>query len=344
VARPTILDVAKKAGVGVGTVSRVLNNSPRVSPTTRQKVLEAIQELGFKPSAVARQLPRKTQLRNIGVITQPFVSYYSFVERLRGVQQVLWQDDPDYELVLYNISSGRSYNDRLQSIARSGAVEGLLIIDLDLNDDQIELLNGANIPVVGLNQFQDRAWPCIGCDNLVGATLATNYLIELGYRRIAYVGDEFIDEYGFYTSAERYEGYKNALAAADIPLDESLVWLGRPYGFETARVLTANLLRQANQPDAIFAMSDIQALGCIAAIKTAGLRIPEDIAVIGYDNLETSFHTGLTTVNQNLELSGRLGIDYLLKLVTHRDPGPPPAMPPLEVIPRQTTRDPGRTE
>jgi DNA-binding LacI/PurR family transcriptional regulator len=129
-----------------------------------------------------------------------------------------------------------------------------------------------------------------------------------------------------------------------MPLDESLVWLGSPYGYETARVLTVNLLKQSVRPDAIFAMSDMQALGCIASIRAAGLRIPGDIAVIGYDNLEISFHTGLTTINQNLELSGRLGIDYLLKLVTHRNPGPPPDMPPLEVIPRQTTRDPDRSE
>ncbi|GAB4573732.1 MAG: LacI family DNA-binding transcriptional regulator [Anaerolineae bacterium] len=338
-ARPTILDVARKAGVGVGTVSRVLNNSPRVSPATRQRVLNAIKELDFRPNTVARQLPRKTRLRNIGVITQPFINHHSFVERLRGVQRVLGQTARRYELVLYNISSLDHLDERLVTIARTGSVDGLLLIDLDLTPEQVELLTSANIPFVGLNQFQDRDWPCIGSDNEAGGRLAASYLIELGHRQIAYVGDEFVSqELAFTTSAERFAGFRAVMEEHGLSLPEDYVQLG-PYGYDTARELTHRLLALPTPPTAIFAMSDMQALGCIAAVRAAGLRVPDDISVIGYDNLEISFHTGLTTINQNLELNGRLGIEYLLKMLSKgARPVPVPQMPPLEVVERQTTR------
>lgn len=339
-ARPTILDVAQKAGVGVGTVSRVLNNSPQVRPETRERVLNAINELGFKPNTVARQLPRKTRLRNIGVITQPFINHYSFVERLRGVQRTLSELKKRYELVLYNISSPESYQERLEIIAQTGAVSGLLIIDLDLTDEQIELLESAAIPFVGLNQFQQRSWPCIGMNNVEGGRKATAYLIGLGHRRIAYIGDDFVSHVlKFNTSAERFAGYRAAMEAHGLSIREEYVRLG-PYGYESAKQLTAEVLQLPEPPTAIFAMSDMQALGCIAAIHDVGLRVPDDISVIGYDNLEISFHTGLTTINQNLETNGRLGTTYLLQLLNShgRNDLPLPQMPALEVIERQTTR------
>ena len=337
--RPTILDVARKAGVGVGTVSRVLNNSPRVRPATRERVLAAIQELDFKPNTVARQLPRKTRLRNIGVITQPFINPHSFVERLRGAQRAIGQAARQYELILYNISSPAHYDERLRSIAQTGAVDALLIIDLDLTDEQVTILTSANIPFMGLNQFQDRAWPCIGYSNFEGGQLATGYLLDQGHTRIGYVGDEFeVDELHFLTGFERYQGYKAAFEARGLAVEAQYLQCGQ-HGYEAAMGMTAALLALPVPPTAIFAMSDLQALGCIAAIREAGLSVPEDVSVIGYDNLELSFHTGLTTVNQNLLLSGRLGTEYLLKVLNNGERAiPVPQMPPLEVIERQTTR------
>ena len=335
--RPTILDVAEKAGVGVGTVSRVLNNSANVRPETRERVLVAIAALEFKPNTVARQLPRRTHFRNIGVITQPFINYYSFVERLRGVQRYLGAQTDGFEIVLYNISTPSSFDERIRFVAQTGIVEGLLVIDLELTDGQIELLNSAHIPSVGLNQFQDQAWPCFGYDNIKGGRLATEYLFDLGHTRIAYVGDEFVDHFGFYTSSERFEGYKQAFNARGLPVNDELVWLG-PYGYESAKALTTRLLAESTRPTAIFAMSDMQALGCIAAIREAGLRVPEDISVIGYDNLEVSLHTGLTTVDQHLVEAGYMGMQALYRLISRQELLPGEGLPPLEVIVRQTTR------
>lgn len=335
--RPTILDVAEKAGVGVGTVSRVLNNSVNVRPETRERVLAAIAALDFKPKPAARQLPRKMLPRNIGVITQPFVNYYSFVERLRGVQRYLGEQAEDLELVLYNINSPTSFDKRIRFVAQTGFVEGLLVIDLEPSDKQLSLLDSAHIPFVGLNQFRDRTWTCFGYDNIQGGQLATEYLLDLGHTQIAYVGDEFIDDFGFYTSSERFEGYKRALRGRGLTVNDDLVWLG-PHGYTSAKALTVQLLAQPPHPTAIFAMSDMQALGCIAAIREAGLRVPEDISVIGYDDLEVSLHTGLTTINQHLVEAGYVAMQALHKQIQRQDFPANEVLPPLAVIVRQTTR------
>lgn len=335
--RPTIRDVAKQAGVGLGTVSRVLNNSPQVKPETRQRVLDAIQQLNFKPNSSARHLSRKTRIQNIGVITQTFTGYHSFAQRLRGVQTALNIHSADYEILFYSVSSWENYQERLAFITQAQSVEGLLIIDLDLSDEQQQALQNAGIPFVGINNFVDRNWICISTDNIQGGYLATRHLINLGHERIAYVADEFTNEYGFETSAERYCGYEQALNEHRLKVIADYVQLG-PHGYETAKVMTRQLLESDPRPTAIFAMTDLQALGCIAAIQEANLHVPQDISVIGYDDMDISYHIGLTTIRQHFELSGELAVGYLLRLMNGEPPGDPPELPDLKLIERSTTR------
>jgi LacI family transcriptional regulator len=331
-----IYDVAKQAGVGIGTVSRVLNNSPQVTPETRQRVLLAIKQLNFKPSNVARKLSRNQRLHNIGVITLSFASYYSFAERLRGVQTVLNEmDEPSYDVVLYSIHSMEHYSERLATIAEERPVEGLLIIDLGIDDAYKAALRERDLPFVGINHELNADWPSIVTDSVEGGRLATQHLIDLGHRRIAYIGDAFFDQFGFNTSQERHQGYQEALAAAGIPYRPEYVSLG-PHGYDSARELIPALLALPEPPTAIFAMSDIQAMGCLSAVREAGKRVPEDIAIIGYDDLEISAHIGLSTVQQHLALSGAAAATHLLNLMQGNE-GDPPALPPLKVIPRQTT-------
>ncbi len=338
--RPTIRDVAKRAGVGIGTVSRVLNNSKQVSKATQARVLKAIDDLGFKPSHVARQLPRKTRLHNIGVITHSWFNYDSFSARLRGVQRGLLELEAPFELILYNVSSLKSYDERLKTITVAGPVEGLLVIDLDISEEHRKMLDRTNIPYVGLNERQGRNWPTLGCDNHIGSQMAVQHLIDLGHERIAYVGDEFLDSYGFFTSSERFEGYKRALEDAGLPVLEKYVRLG-PFGDEVAQRITPDLLALKTPPTAIFAMSDTQALGCIAAARNAGLRVPDDLSVIGYDNINLARYTGLTTVNQHLETGGSYGIHYLISLINRDKDSEKPKLPALEVVERATTCPPG---
>lgn len=335
---PTIYDVARTAGVGVGTVSRVLNNSTRVSPETQEKVLSAVRLLGFRRSKVARQLSTGVQHRNLGVIL-PFITPPSFVERLRGVQSALNNQASEYNLVLYNVTQPNRYDEQLLAIVEQSAVDGLVITTLNVSDEQRDLLTQADIPFVMLSDGCTGEINCISPDNVWGGCMAAQHLLQLGHRRIAYVGDEFLNTSGFPTSASelRYKGYLSALKEYSVPYRSDYICLGA-HGEETAHSLTEHLLTLPEPPTAIFAMSDIQAVGCILAIRAAGLRVPGDISVIGFDDVPLSRYLGLTTVRQHLEQSGYLGMQLLLNMLTTPDNVVRRQLPPLEVIVRGTTQ------
>ena len=332
---PTIYDVAKTAGVGVGTVSRVLNNSTSVSQQTQDKVLSAIRELGFRRSKVARQLSTGIEHRNVGMIL-PFITHPSFVERLRGVQFALDDYENEYSLVLYTVTEPVRYDEQLRSIVENATVDGLLIATLNVSAEQRELLTQGGIPFVTLSDACDEEVNCISPDNVHGGYLATQHLLELGHRRVAYLGDDFINDYGFLTSELRYKGYRSALEDYDVPYYPEYVVLGL-HSEQMAHKLTQHLLELPQPPTAIFAMSDIQAVGCILAIREAGLRVPEDISVIGFDDVQLSRYVGLTTIRQHLEQSGYIGMQLLIDLLLNPGNVAPRALPPMELIVRGTT-------
>lgn len=333
----TIRHVAKEAGVGIGTVSRVLNNNPNVSDKTRQLVLDVIDELGFVPNAAARQLPRKTPYQSIGVITPPFFQYYSFAERLRGVQTALQPYAAQFDLSLYNTRTIHTYDERLLSIIETSLIAGLLVIDFDLTPRQKEALITQGIPFVGLNHvINPDDWVCFSTDNEKGGYKATSYLIQLGHRHIAYLGDNLSINDGFVTSKERYTGYLQALHDADIPHNDDYYRVGE-LSFVAAKQQAIDLLQLPQRPTAIFAMSDVQALGCMAAAKDLGLRIPDDLSIIGYDDLEMSEHIGLTTVRQHLESGGEIAMNYLLQVIHRNPPETLPRLPELQIIKRGST-------
>ena len=333
---PTIYDVARVAGVGVGTVSRVLNGNGPVSQEKLGKVQSAIRELGFRHSKVARQLSSGIQHRNIGAI-MPFITHPSFVERLRGIQLALNDQDNDFNLVLYTVSEPDRFHEQLLSIVDHTAADGLLIATLTVSDDQRDLLTQAEIPFVTLSDAYSGQPNCISPDNQRGGYMATRHLLQLGHRRIAYVGDAFPDDYGFPTGKLRYQGYVAALAESDTPYRADYVRLG-PHGEEPAYQLTQQLLALPELPTAIFAMSDIQAVGCIQAIREAGLRVPEDISVIGFDDVQLSRYAGLTTIRQHLQQGGYLGMQLLLDMLMTPDHVVPRQLPPLELVVRGTTQ------
>ena len=289
---PTIRDVAREAGVGVGTVSRVLNNSPQVSAETRERVTAAIRRLGFRPNQLARQLSRGTRVRSLGVIS-PFLSDHSFMARLKGVQRAMIESERDYDLIFYHATTPQHFHRRLETLAEQGTIEGLLVIAQDLTLVQRQLLDDGGILYVGLQDHPTTEWPSMGLDNTVGGELATGYLLGLGHRRVAYVGDTFPLPDHFSASEVRYKGYAKALYDHSIPLNPDYVQLGPP-GRDAAYKLTMTLLALTEPPTAIFSMSDVQALGCLAAIRDAGFGVPGDISLIGFDDVEISQLIGLT--------------------------------------------------
>ncbi|MFN8373219.1 MAG: LacI family DNA-binding transcriptional regulator [Anaerolineae bacterium] len=335
---PTIKDVASRSGVGIGTVSRVLNNSEQVSPETRMRVLAAIQELGFQPNRAARQLSSGTRIQTMGVML-PFLSYYPFVERLRGIQSVLHENERDFELILYDVSFPEYLDRQLQTITQQRSVTALLLVTLELTEAQRSTLAKAGITYLGISDRCSGEYPCVGIDNVSAARMAVRHLIELGHQRIAYVGDIFDDPFHFPTSQDRYEGYRQELEQHGIPVNPDYVRLG-VHGRDIARQLTAELLQLDTLPTAIFAMSDAQALGCITAITEAGLRVPEDISVMGFDNIEISYYTGLTTINQHLEASGRIGATAIINLLNQNFNTMMLQMPEPELVIRKSTSVP----
>lgn len=329
---PTIDDVARLAGVGKGTASRVINGSEQVSEPTRKKVLAAIEQLNFRPSVMARRLSRGDASRQIGVL-ESFITAPAFVDRLRGIQEVI-EGQSEYDLLLYSCRTPERYEPKLARIVEQRSVEGLLVVDLKLSDEQALLLTDANIAVVSLSGVRGPA-PYVGADDRHGGYLATRHLIELGHRKIGYIGDAFPDAFGFTTGRDRFEGYMRAMREAGLAADEAWVALGR-HEKAAAVALGTQVLDQADRPTAIFAMADLQALGCLAAAQNLGLRVPQDVSIIGFDDIEVSAHVGLTTIRQHLSESGRIAARYLLSTIS----GKPTALeepPPVEVVVRRTT-------
>ncbi len=329
----TIVDVARKAGVGVGTVSRVLNDSPAVSAGTRARVLSVIDELEYRPNSLARAFSRGVA-DTIGALV-PTVTRPSSMERLRGVLDELRSSD--FDLALFQVEGPGPASGRVRDLLRPDRCAGGLMMSLRISPAEAALVASASTPIVIID---GRVEGLPGCyiDNVAGGRLATQHLLDLGHRHIAFVGD-VEDEIGFNPGARRYEGYRAALLAAGLPVRDDLVKTG-PHDRDAARRQTLDLFRLAEVPTAIVATSDSQALGVMTAVQMLGLRVPEDVSVTGFDDLEIAAHMGLTTIRQPLYESGVIGARMLLDLLGG-DEGPTTAAElPLELIVRASTAPP----
>jgi len=330
----TLNDVAARAGVSKATASRVLNGNVSVAPETRDRVLTAMAELDYTPSTSARRLSFGRTL-TISVVTT-FLTRPQAAERLRGVDAVL--SDSEFDLVIYNVESIEKRDQYLRALAVAQRTDGLLVISLPLRDVDSERLASAAIPVVVIDAHAPavEGLPHVVGDDIGGGEAAARHLLELGHRRIAFVGDEFDNPFGFTSSRHRYIGYERALAAAGLAVEPQLVALGAHSRYE-ARELAGRLLSLDGRPTAVFAASDTQALGVISAAHGAGLRVPDDLSVVGYDDIEMAEYLGLTTIRQQLFESGRLGAELLIREIGSRSPVPPSIVLPPKVVVRGTT-------
>jgi len=329
----TIAEVAKRAGVGVATVSRVLNASPAVRDQTRQRVLDAIADLDYAPNAAARALSTG-RTESVGVVA-PFFTRPSVMERLRGVSHVL--AGSRYQLVLFDVErpgqDSRSFRDL------PGALDGLLSISLCPTDEDLERFEAAGTPIVLVDHPHERV-PAVHTDDVAGGRLATEHLLELGHRRIAFVGDLEHNYHGFTSSAMRRVGYQEALAAAGVDPDPALT-CRTAHGREPAAALAGELLASPSRPTAVFAASDTQAVGVLEAARELGLQIPGDLSIVGYDDIELARYAGLTTVAQPLEESGARGAELLLAALDGTTPIGHQL--PVRLVARSTTSAPGRS-
>jgi DNA-binding LacI/PurR family transcriptional regulator len=328
---PTIRDVARHAGVSVATVSRVLNDMPIVSLATRDRVRGAMEELGYRRSATARSLSIGRS-QAIGVVA-PFFTTLSVVERLRGISECLVRHG--YDLMLFDVETPDQRADALSDFARHDRVDGLLVISLPLSDHEVDALRRNDLPVV-LVDIGHPGLPHVVIDDVRGGDLATEHLLAKGHRRIGFIGDLPANPFGFTSSERRREGFRRALRRAGLDPVDDLERLG-VHGREQARALAERLLGGDDRPTAVFAASDIQAFGVIQAAETLGLRVPDDLAVIGFDDIEMAAVVGLTTVRQPLRESGARGTELLLAVIEGGDQRPVMELEPLAVIERHTT-------
>lgn len=331
---PTIRDVAKKAGVGLGTVSRVLNNAPNVRDATRARVQEAIADLEYSPNPIARRLSLGKTLTIAAVV--PFFTRPSAIQRLRGVVTAL--SGSGYDLIVFDLESPDSQDTFFRDFTQQRRVDGVLLISVPAEMGQVDRLRSSGCQVVLIDgadeTIQDISQVVV--DDTDGGRKACRHLIGLGHRRIGYIGDRVDDGQRFMSSRLRYRGYRQALETADIPFVSAMRRLGQ-HGEDHAHRLALDMLSGSEPPTAIFAASDTQAIGVVEASRELGLRVPEDLSVIGYDDIEIAKYVGLTTVRQHLEESGKRGAELLLR--TLREPSRAPAVEvmPTEVVSRKTS-------
>jgi DNA-binding LacI/PurR family transcriptional regulator len=320
--------------VSKATASRVLNGRVPVDPDKRQRVLDAMAELDYTPSNAARRLSLGRTL-TISVVTS-FLTRPQAAERLRGVDAVL--GDSEFDLVIYNVETVEKRDQYLRGLALAQRTDGLLVISLPPREEDVSRLSSAAIPVVVIDAHAPtiEGLPHVVGDDISGGQAATWHLLELGHRRIAFVGDQFDNPFGFTSSRHRFIGYERALTAVGIRPRSDLVALGAHSRYE-ARELATRLLAGPERPSAIVAASDTQALGVISAAHEAGLHIPDDLSVVGYDDIEIADYVELTTVRQHLFESGRVGAELLLAEIRARSAAPPSIVLAPEVVVRGTT-------
>jgi len=330
----TIADVARLAGVGRGTVSRVLNERANVDPVTRAKVLLAIKDLDFVPSPTARRLSlRRTQ--TVAVIL-PFLTRPSAVERLRGIEFALVQ--AGFDMIVFNVETVERRDAVFRDLPRPERVDGLIIVSLSPHALELERIERSGLPTV-LVDAHHRALPRVVADDVFGGRLATQHLIGLGHRRIGFLGDIPRTTLAFTSSRLRLTGVRRALTAAGMRLPASLVGIG-DHSRRRAAELATRMLSSALPPTGIVCASDTQAAGVLEAASNLGLSVPGDLSVTGYDDLELADHLGLTTIHQPLFESGVRAVERLLRLVDHGPPEPLREVQDISLVVRRSTAPP----
>jgi LacI family transcriptional regulator, galactose operon repressor len=328
VVRVKMADVAKAAGVSVATVSKVVNGRHGISEATFEKVQTAVDALGYETSLGARSL-RSHKTNVLGVLVAEFEPFST--ELLKGVSEAIGATD--YELLAFSGGHrGKAVGWERRSLGRlaGSLIDGAIIVTPTVVDA------GSGIPVVAVDPHTGPVdVPTVDSDNLAGAILATTHLLELGHRRIALVGGRPDLE----SARLREQGFREAMAAASVPVDESLVVVGG-YRPETTEGPVRLLLGRDDPPTAVFAANDLSAIRTMELAVELGLRVPEDLSVIGFDNVPESAlsHPPLTTINQPLREMGATALEILVGILQGKEPEATHVRLPTSMVERASCR------
>lgn len=326
----TIIDVARESGVSYSTVSRVLNGFEHVKDSTRQRVLEAAEKLGYVANLQARSLAGgKTNI--IGILVPGLDNGY-IGEIVRGADEELARSD--YNMMLYTTHRYHGKESAYVKSIYSGLSDGLLLIVPITQKTYIDALKEQNFPYVLVDQA-DESSNVVDSTNWQGAYDATTYLIELGHRKIAHItGMPEIS-----TAHERLEGYKAALNDHNVPIKNDYIVEG-DFNHQLGYKQSEKLLTMDDRPTAIFAANDLTALGTMEAARHCGLDIPEDISIIGFDDIPQSrlAFPKLTTIRQSLDQMGHAAVQLLLEQIAHPDNPPKRITLATQLVERESCR------
>jgi len=329
---PTIHDVARIAGVGIGTVSRVINDHPSVRPATREKVLAAIAQLHFKPNPIARSMISK-RTGSIGVIV-PFFTRPFHIEVLRGVQNALSHEQK--ELVLYNVENDIQRDHYFSEIPMHHKVDGMLIISLPPEDIFALGFREVGLPTVLIDAYSPHLTSLV-VNNVEGAYQAVKSLLDKGHRHIGFINGIIEGNFKFNQANDRLIGLHRALEEAGLTFEPNMM-VESEWDRHAGCAAALHLLAQTPRPTAIFASSDVQAIGVLEAAKSLDIAVPAELAVIGFDGLEVAELLDLSTVQQPMQRMGEIGI---AKLSAHMaDPHLTPELVRLSttLVERNTTK------
>lgn len=315
---PRIDDVARLAGVSTATVSRALRGLPTVSEATRSRVLEAAAQLGYIASPSASRLAGG-KTRSVAVVV-PRITRWFFATVVEAAEDAFHQ--AGYDLLLYNLGGSEHERQRLlHTAALYKRVDAVMLVATPLLADDFASVTGLKLPGVTVSSgTRVPGWPSIRIDDVAAARTATEHLVRLGHRRIAHISGDPADELAFTTHIDRRRGWCEALQAAGIEPDP-LLDVEAEFTVAGGGRAVAELLRRGAPPTAVFAACDEMAMGAMAALRQAGLRVPADVSVIGIDDHDLAGVVGLTTVAQPAAEQGRLAAATLLRPLT-QDDGP----------------------
>ncbi len=305
---PGIIEVAMRAGVSTATVSRALSGKSSVSDATRERVLAAARDLGYVVSSNASGLATG-RTKNVGVVI-PFLTRWFYSTAIEGAETALLHRG--YDLTLYNLGGGP--DDRrsvFEHFLLRKRVDAVIAISLELTPDEVNRLLAMNTPIVGIGGPLPGV-RTLSIDDVAVAKRATDYLLGLGHRSIAHIAGDQASERDFHLPTNRRVGFDAALSAAGIHPDPTLI-VTADFTIEGGHNAALQLLTRSARPTAIFAASDEMAIGTILAARELGLRVPEDVSVIGIDDHELAAFFGLTTIAQYPAEQGRRAVEILME-------------------------------
>ncbi len=311
--RSTIYSVAAQAGVSISTVSRFLNTPDKVNSETASRIQSSMAQLDYVPHGhVGLRVHRNVQ--RIGVLS-PFFTAPSFVQRMQGMAEVF--REASVEMVVCAVDSTDQLAGYLRSVSFLRRFDGLIIISMHLSDVDAHRLAASGLDVV-IIESPNPAFSSVEADNVLGGRLAAKCFLDKGYLPCAYLGELSPPPYSPRPSAVRLAGFREALEAAGHPLAAERIREGQPT-LDDAWRMAGELMELPEPPRAVFAMSDLMAIGVLRAARQRGIPVPGRLAVLGFDDIEAAGYMGLSTVSQSLVESGRVAARLLMERIRSAD-------------------------